>query len=443
MAQTYTALATGATPSFGTQGKAVAALQTQLNTQNAGKAGYTPLNVDGKYGALTQAAANFKPSTTTAGAGANAGAGGAAPITDPAKVGSATDANNFINSGQKTDFDAATATNGDNPPVKDSTASYEDMFNKLKRDLAPSTPAPAPLNQADTYNNLRATSGINDLESQLTDLKSQAKAITDVNTNQTLDEQGKPVAMNVIDGRISEEERQANERLTPINEQIQNISDQLTTKYNVVNNLMTYGKQDYDSAVASYDKQFSDNIALMSAVKTLGATDNTAVDNARANLQIIYNNLGSGATDATSLSPDEKANITKLETQAGLPVGFYSSIAAKNADGTILSTTTRDDGGTKYADVITKGADGKISVQSYAVGSATTKTSTSKNQANDVASAVLDFEKQIKDKGWAGANPDAYDSYKSQLVSAYGASAGLALDAAMKTAGITVDTDNK
>lgn len=60
----YAPLAAGASPAYGTSGDAVKALQTQLNTQNAGQAGYTPLNVDGKYGPLTQAATQYKAPVT-------------------------------------------------------------------------------------------------------------------------------------------------------------------------------------------------------------------------------------------------------------------------------------------------------------------------------------------------------------------------------------------
>lgn len=57
----YTPLQTGQAPTFGTSGQAVADLQTQLNTQNQGKAGWTPLVVDAKFGPLTQAAQTWKP----------------------------------------------------------------------------------------------------------------------------------------------------------------------------------------------------------------------------------------------------------------------------------------------------------------------------------------------------------------------------------------------
>lgn len=56
---TYTPLADGQQPAFGTSGPAVSALQAQLNAQNQTKPGYTPLKVDGLYGPLTQSATTF------------------------------------------------------------------------------------------------------------------------------------------------------------------------------------------------------------------------------------------------------------------------------------------------------------------------------------------------------------------------------------------------
>lgn len=55
----------GQAPQFGQQdatgSNAVSSLQTALNTQNAGKPGYVPLKVDGKYGPLTRDATTFQP----------------------------------------------------------------------------------------------------------------------------------------------------------------------------------------------------------------------------------------------------------------------------------------------------------------------------------------------------------------------------------------------
>lgn len=60
----YTPLKPGQEASFGTSGQAVTDLQTKLNTQNQGKAGWVPLKVDAMYGPKTQAAVNFNPTIT-------------------------------------------------------------------------------------------------------------------------------------------------------------------------------------------------------------------------------------------------------------------------------------------------------------------------------------------------------------------------------------------
>lgn len=59
--ENYTPLQPGQTPTLGTSGNAVTEYQKQLNAQNAGKAGWTPLVVDGMFGPKTQAASTFKP----------------------------------------------------------------------------------------------------------------------------------------------------------------------------------------------------------------------------------------------------------------------------------------------------------------------------------------------------------------------------------------------
>jgi hypothetical protein len=435
--QSYTPLSQGQAPAMGTSGDAVKTLQTSLNTQNAGKAGYTPLVVDGKYGALTQAAVNYKAPTSTPATGSGAGTG-TTPPTNPASVTDPNSAHSFINGNQEKDFNTATTANStDTPPVKgdangNPTPTPTDALASLKAEVTPSTPKPTAPNLTDTYKNLLQTSGINDLESQLSNLKQQASSITATYSNLKLDEEGKPVPMNVINGRMSEEDRQATEKLNPINEQIKAITDQLTTKYSVVNNIMTFTGKDYDNAVQDYDKQFSDNIAMINAVKTLSTTDNTAVDNARANLQIIYNGLSNGTATVDSLTPDQKANITKLETQAGLPVGFYNSIVAKNNGGSILSTTTRDDNGTKYADVILKNSDGSLSIKSYALGGTSTGNGTAGDQKNSAytnINSILDNPKATTKDGApvVDSNGKITPSGFNQIVK-YGSTLGLNID---------------
>lgn len=321
----------------------------------------------------------------------------------------------YINNGQENDFNDASAD--DAPPARTSTQTYEDMFSNLKATITPSGDKPDAPNFTKQFESYRNSYGITDLETDLNSLKKEAQAIKDASAARTAAEGEKPVAMNVIAGRQTEEQRQDQLKLDPIVRQIEDISNQLTTKYKVVDNLMAYGKLDYDNAVKEYDTQFSQNLQIFNTIKGIVDTDKSntdkVADNARANLQIIYNNLSSGGADFDSITSEQKANITKLELQAGLPVGFYSSVQLKNPKASILSTTTRDAGGTKYADIIMKNDDGTLSVKSIKLG-ASSGGSDSSTQAEILQDARSRISPQIQAvRGGDGyVSPDNYIKFR-------------------------------
>ena len=105
-------------------------------------------------------------------------------------------------------------------------------------------------------------------------------------------------------------------------------------------------------------------------VDTQASQEEIKNDNARANLQIIYNSMKANNTDPNTIDPAQKANILKLELQAGLPQGFYQNVVEKNPKADILSTTTRENGTQKYADIILRDQDGKITTKSIYLGAA-------------------------------------------------------------------------
>lgn len=409
---------------YGENSSAVGDLQKQLNTQNAGKAGWVPLVVDNKYGDKTLAATKFGVPTSTS------------------NVNNTNDASSYINGNQATDFNTKNNASSDTPPTKSSTQSYTDMFNELKKSVTPSTTIDTP-NFTEQYKTLLNTNGVTGLETTLNDLKSQQKTLIDANNAQMVDEAGKPVAMNVISGRQSEEQKQNQVKLDTINRQIEDTSNQLTTKYNVVNNLMAYSKLDYQNAVDKYDTEFTKNLNLFNTVKGISDTQKSdaekASDNARANLQIIYNNISSNAADPNSLTADEKANITKLETQAGLPVGFYSSLQSKNPKANILSTTTREADGVKYADLILQDTDGKPYIKSIPIGASDNKTSKTDTMNTDITNAVNQFIAIKKKNNWSGVNPDDYNSIKEYIFNTYGANGLSSLTKAMELQDLYVD----
>lgn len=293
-----------------------------------------------------------------------------APVVTPPK--NINEANTAINSNQQNDFN--TASKGNEPPVRSSVQSYQDIYDNITKSLTSNLPAkPAAPNLTQTYNDLRTSYGVNDLEGSLSELQKQARDIQAASKARTDAELGKPVALNVIAGRVTEEERQDNERLAAVNSSIQTVTSQLQTKYNVIDNVMKYTGLDYSNAADAYDKQFSQNISMFNAAKGIQDSQQTAADreqdNARANAQIIYNSIQTGGLKLEEIDPTQKTAITKLELQSGLPAGFYENLQSKNPKADIVTSTTRETNGSKYVDVIMRNPDGSLSTQSMRVGS--------------------------------------------------------------------------
>lgn len=289
-------------------------------------------------------------------------------------VKSTADATTFINANQQNDF--KTANDATAPPTRASTASYDQIFKDLQTTLTSGLgQKPNTVNFEQAYKNELAASGVSSLETTLNDLNNQENELRAQFRQQKANEEGKPVAMNVIEGRVSEEERAANERLDAIGRQKEYVTNQLKTKYATIDTLMKYKTLDYNNASDDYDKQFTRNIQLFNTVKGIAEDQKSDADreqdNARANAQIIYNSITSGGVRLDSLPSDQKLQLQKMEMQAGLPQGFFESLQAKNPKADIVTSTTRETGGKKYADIIMRDADGKLITQTMLLGNST------------------------------------------------------------------------
>lgn len=259
-----------------------------------------------------------------------------APIQAPTNI---QEANAYINKDQQANF--ATASKVDEPSVK---SRYAEVTDLLKGSLAEK---PAPVSMMETYTKLKADYGLTDLESNLNSLKAQARDIEAQKQARINSEKGKPVAMNVISGRVSEVEQQENERLAAINNSIQTATDTLKTKYDAVDTIMKFTATDYDNAVNSYDKQFNQNVAVMNMVRGIVEDEKSdqerVVDNARANAQIMINTMNSNGTTYDKLTSDQQANLMKLGVQSGLGSNFFAEVMKNSAGKEILTTITNDD----------------------------------------------------------------------------------------------------
>jgi hypothetical protein len=258
------------------------------------------------------------------------------------------DLSGYLNNYQSSVYGAA-----NNIPLRESIINQLEPQGMEKPDV---------LNRVEEFEKMRNEMGVADLETTLNGLKAQLEEQYALKRQRTQSAEGKPVAMGVIAGRVSEIERQETERIDAIGRQINVISDQLNTSYNVISTYMQFMSLDYQDAVQRYNDEFNRNLQIY---KLVDEEMDQQQATARANLQIYQNALLSGNINYSSLSGDQKAFISKLEVQAGLPIGFTASL---KPDEKVLYSGTRESGGVKYLDIITQGANGQPITKSISLG---------------------------------------------------------------------------
>ena len=339
------------------------------------------------------------------------GPGSGTDVPDYSQADTHAKANAMINADQGKDYSKASGTNTDEPPTR---KTLDDYINDVKTATTPTTPAPTPYSSADDLTALRGKYGVADIESTLNGLKAQARDLQATSKARTDAEMGKSVPMNVIEGRVSEEERQDNERLTAINDSIKTASDMLTTANTTIDMMMKADASDYATASTNYEKQMSDNLAIFSAARGEQTADQTAAttaadkaaDNARSNAQIAINALTAAGTTYDTLTPDQQANLTKLGVASGLGADFFSTVLKTSAGKPILTTIVSTD--KTQATVVYKDGTTK-----------TISTGLSSSGSGSTAGSFSDQKTQLEaSKGSDGyVNTDTYKEIRSKLKS--------------------------
>jgi len=216
--------------------------------------------------------------------------------------------------------------NGDIPTVS---------MDTLKSFL-PSGEAPTPIKRNELLNQYRIDQGVEPLEAKLTDLTAQEEEAYANLRQTTASERGKAVPSGVMEGRISEETRVAQENLDFIQRQKTRVTNELNTKYSIINTYVTNDALDYQDAVKAYDTKFTQGLNLFETIWGITKDQWTMKQQAQAtastNLNLYVNAITSGNMTYNDMSSDQKLQIQKLETQAGLPIGTVASMKVSAKD---------------------------------------------------------------------------------------------------------------
>lgn len=198
---------------------------------------------------------------------------------------------------------------------------YNGNSGDLALTVMPSTPAPTPINRLEMLEKYREDMQVDALEEELNAIKNEEREIQAVFRANRLNEEGKPVALGVMEGRVSEIGRQAQMELDFINVRKATVVDELNTKYNAINMYINMAGLDYQDARQAYESDFSMNLQMANFISQ---EKQNSITNARANLTTIMNAITAGNLSYGQMSSDEQVQIMKLEMQSGLPVGTMS-----------------------------------------------------------------------------------------------------------------------
>ncbi len=308
--------------------------------------------------------------------------GGTAPTPTPAESGNNADA--LINGPM--DEEIATFEQEDGPQTRGSVETVNEFMSNLQTTIQDTLGTrPEAESLSTRYQELRSEAGVSSLESRMTQLRNEQREIDAARRQRVQAQRGKQVATGVMAGRIGEIERQEMERLDFNAREQAYLNDQLTTSYNVINTIMGFEQQDYQNATASYDQRFTQAMSAIDLARGLRSDQISDEDREReiaaANLQVMYNAISSGGADIDELGSDTETMLTKLEVQAGLPVGFYKALKARADQAQIVSTSQRTDGNTAYTDFVMRNADGSMYIETIKRGSARSASSGSKSES--------------------------------------------------------------
>lgn len=173
---------------------------------------------------------------------------------------------------------------------------------------------------------------INDLDAQIAKLDSDFLALQEKTGNRR-------VSLGQINRRKSAEEIQYSQMKAELNLQRNAIANSLNQKYSVINTFMQYASADYDNAQQAYNTKFTQAINLTNLFKNVEEAKKSDIekqqDNTKANLQIIMDALK--GKDYGSIDAGTKATISKMEAQAGLPLGFTEFVISNFTEDPVIS----------------------------------------------------------------------------------------------------------
>ena len=225
--------------------------------------------------------------------------------------------------------------------------------------------APEAPKYKDMYEDMRKEYGVDELEQSMNWYKDMLRREELLLNQQKNYLREQPVRLGAIEGRVDKATRDRQEQMQWYSNELARVGDRVQSAYTQIQMIMQFTEMDYETAKDQYQTEFNNK---MSVYKTIADQFNSDRAFASTQWSMMASYISKGQISWGEMSPDQKAQVAKYETQMGLPIGFMSTLRMEvGAD--ILSTTTRTDpSGNVYADIIYKNPDGSTRVESVLTG---------------------------------------------------------------------------
>jgi len=286
-------------------------------------------------------------------------------------------------------------------------------IKELKDTLEPDVEAPKVPDLLGQFTSLRSAQGVDVLEKDLNDVNAIIRALQDAQREELIDEEGRPIQLGALRGRQADITRDRGRQIDALLRQKNEIVNELSVKNSMIQAISGFTQQDFINSKALYDSQFSQNIQLINNLNQEDAVErsekNRMEDIARANAQFFWDNMD-------KLDAESSLTLSKLEAQAGLPQGFYAQLKKDNPNSELISTTSREVGGQKFLDVLTRNEDGSFNMQAVPIGAVDVE-GEGGGFVDDEGNTLSSFEAAQAD---SDGNPDLTDEeLKSALLEKY------------------------
>jgi molybdopterin converting factor small subunit len=165
-------------------------------------------------------------------------------------------------------------------------------------------------------------------------------------------------------------------KIDALNREKDTFSAQLSNKYNAINTILSLQKSDFETASKSYSDAYNRQVNLIGLLQGQEQIEATQTDKLKTSALATWNILNDSIGEAIksgsissydSLPTSTKLNLSKLEMQAGMPMGMTQQILSTiRPDEKILTTQMSYD--QTQASVIIQKSDGTFRVQTIGTG---------------------------------------------------------------------------